>query len=227
MYLLNMALCLFQHAAARRRLACWTHRGGTFRRFQHAAARRRLGRRQTEGAAKACFNTQPPEGGWKALEMMAELLIVSTRSRPKAAGCLRPSEPRPQAVSTRSRPKAAGWQKQPTAKPPIVSTRSRPKAAGSSSGSSSTSTTVSTRSRPKAAGNAARYVVKPYSVSTRSRPKAAGRCSGFGSPGTDWFQHAAARRRLAQSMTKIYMHSWVSTRSRPKAAGFYIYLYID
>ena len=34
------------------------------------------------------FNTQPPEGGWKYL-LTADLstVLVSTHSRPKAAGC--------------------------------------------------------------------------------------------------------------------------------------------
>ena len=33
--------------------------------FQHAAARRRLGQYSLILSANACFNTQPPEGGWK------------------------------------------------------------------------------------------------------------------------------------------------------------------
>ena len=33
-----------------------------------------------------CFNTQPPEGGWFRHETTLKLQIVSTHSRPKAAG---------------------------------------------------------------------------------------------------------------------------------------------
>ena len=33
-----------------------------------------------------CFNTQPPEGGWKIALNMAHEDYVSTHSRPKAAG---------------------------------------------------------------------------------------------------------------------------------------------
>ena len=36
--------------------------------------------------AKGSFNTQPPEGGWLLLSQQAPLSIVSTHSRPKAAG---------------------------------------------------------------------------------------------------------------------------------------------
>ena len=35
----------------------------------------------------ASFNTQPPEGGWVSLvAVMVTVVIVSTHSRPKAAG---------------------------------------------------------------------------------------------------------------------------------------------
>ena len=101
---------LFQHTAARRRLGA-THIGiVSCKRFQHTAARRRLGpplwymRRRL-----ACFNTQPPEGGWILITQSPKLLDVfqhtaarrrldqrtdrhgitinvSTHSRPKAAG---------------------------------------------------------------------------------------------------------------------------------------------
>ena len=33
-----------------------------------------------------CFNTQPPEGGWTALPKSCLRRLVSTHSRPKAAG---------------------------------------------------------------------------------------------------------------------------------------------
>ena len=37
-------------------------------------------------ATLACFNTQPPEGGWLNAENISYLLNVSTHSRLKAAG---------------------------------------------------------------------------------------------------------------------------------------------
>ena len=78
----------FQHTAARRRLVFTASIRLAFSWFQHTAARRRLaehlGMRQN---GQACFNTQPPEGGWPnilACDKMGK--PVSTHSRPKAAG---------------------------------------------------------------------------------------------------------------------------------------------
>ena len=34
----------------------------------------------------ACFNTQPPEGGWFTACLRGNTVAVSTHSRPKAAG---------------------------------------------------------------------------------------------------------------------------------------------
>ena len=77
--------------------------------FQHTAARRRLAERRSHSPNQPSFNTQPPEGGWidksylhtiyskfqhtAARRRLAEfglpvpeLIEVSTHSRPKAAG---------------------------------------------------------------------------------------------------------------------------------------------
>ena len=122
-----------------------------------------------------CFNTQPPEGGWvvfapdiadwfmfqhaAARRRLAAVIsravteyIVSTRSRPKAAGDSFIEQAKQSRVSTRSRPKAAGASRRIPAHCVYVSTRSRPKAAGDPTGSGSGAVFVSTRSRPKAAG---------------------------------------------------------------------------
>ena len=84
----------FQHTAARRRLGGTQQQRCKRRQFQHTAARRRLvsqpsrprltNRVSTHSRPKAagrlaslhactpaCFNTQPPEGGWKALFYIA------------------------------------------------------------------------------------------------------------------------------------------------------------
>ncbi len=99
--------------------------------FQHTAARRRLEVVYLfPSHPTSCFNTQPPEGGWGQLGYARHGDIVSTHSRPKAAGRALPPHHPQQPVSTHSRPKAAG-------RPPcfitvivVVSTHSRPKAAG-------------------------------------------------------------------------------------------------
>ena len=55
--------------------------------FQLAAARRRLARGLCVFPNAICFNSQPPEGGWLRVVLVFEPpSIVSTRSRPKAAG---------------------------------------------------------------------------------------------------------------------------------------------
>ena len=87
---------------------------------------------QPDRQAWLCFNTQPPEGGWNpAIETAIFIIgfqhtaarrrlvltflppeggsIVSTHSRPKAAGCVRDGGGQGGRVSTHSRPKAAGF----------------------------------------------------------------------------------------------------------------------
>ena len=102
---------MFQHTAARRRLEAVAEKAVNGFMFQHTAARRRLGYFHVRCYRVACFNTQPPEGGWYknwsetkgsggfntqppeggwctggfSREMTKE---VSTHSRPKAAGLL-------------------------------------------------------------------------------------------------------------------------------------------
>ena len=76
----------FQHTAARRRLGLLSGFSASVGTFQHTAARRRLGRRLLTNSPKTCFNTQPPEGGWVYWTRRAICVIVSTHSRPKAAG---------------------------------------------------------------------------------------------------------------------------------------------
>ena len=76
--------------------------------FQHTAARRRLELQSVSPAHPLCFNTQPPEGGWDKAGIFLPTDIVSTHSRPKAAGLPLPHQRSDVVVSTHSRPKAAG-----------------------------------------------------------------------------------------------------------------------
>ena len=122
--------------------------------FQHTAARRRLaiqdGMKQpnmkvsTHSRPKAAgvlfitvlisakgFNTQPPEGGWSQPGTSSDRLNVSTHSRPKAAGSDFGGGWKVTIyVSTHSRPKAAGCLPFSYTRTYRVSTHSRPKAAG-------------------------------------------------------------------------------------------------
>ena len=148
--------------------------------------------------------------------------VVSTHSRPKAAGkqwsrCLellksfntQPPEggwlrsqeyPPVQSVSTHSRPKAAGFGLAVDTIGGVVSTHSRPKAAGDRLAHCPAGKLVSTHSRPKAAGRAGELPrqLQP-AVSTHSRPKAAGIPFNQYSRSQAWFQHTAARRRLVRA----------------------------
>ena len=99
----------FQHTAARRRLVQLVFNGFDLLLFQHTAARRRL------VLDRFRFPFRP---------------LVSTHSRPKAAGVFITAICNKQTVSTHSRPKAAGQARLLRWVSGKVSTHSRPKAAG-------------------------------------------------------------------------------------------------
>ncbi len=167
--------------------------------------------------------------------------IVSTHSRPKAAGKQRELIAKANAVSTHSRPKAAGVLRGEARGRIIVSTHSRPKAAGRScaavvrrclpfqhtaarrrlallADNSDNNDNVSTHSRPKAAGRANLSDLPTEKVSTHSRPKAAG-CYPFHKGGAVFSFNTqppeGGWHRIPRRTTQIE----VSTHSRPKAAG--------
>ena len=78
--------------------------------FQHTAARRRLVMDAVGHGFAALVSThsRPKAAGMLQLQIF-NAIDVSTHSRPKAAGCrIRQSFPR-KVVSTHSRPKAAGF----------------------------------------------------------------------------------------------------------------------
>ena len=108
--LLNMpnVLSAFQHTAARRRLCQSVNWLSVTRLFQHTAARRRLDRTNRFRIGREGFNTQPPEGGWTNQNYGCGFPVVSTHSRPKAAGFSAEWAQSITVVSTHSRPKAAG-----------------------------------------------------------------------------------------------------------------------
>ena len=100
----------FQLTAARRRLDRHKLHPLLALLFQLTAARRRLGSLDVQLGVCACFNSQPPEGGWRhQRERTNRVEIVSTHSRPKAAGRGELGRLQQYAVSTHSRPKAAGF----------------------------------------------------------------------------------------------------------------------
>ena len=121
--------------------------------FQHTAARRRLACVGSRSHASFSFNTQPPEGGWpfnhdfRAVYSGFQHTAARRRLVPALGYRLGVTK-----VSTHSRPKAAGLPIRPTNPCARVSTHSRPKAAGLPAGNNRGRNSVSTHSRPKAAG---------------------------------------------------------------------------
>ena len=102
----------------------------------------------------ACFNTQPPEGGWFSTSYKkSTTALVSTHSRLKAAGAYQAVKGDLERVSTHSRLKAAGnliiW-----IKSNLISLHTQPPEGGWEIDITSieTAASVSTHSRLKAAG---------------------------------------------------------------------------
>ena len=196
---------MFQHTAARRRLASNSSMLLLAGLFQHTAARRRLAfahdgfkcavEVSTHSRPKAAgrppesgrmvyrgFNTQPPEGGWR---------------NPK------PSYDAHHSFNTQ--PPEGGWFQ--VASTLRVSTTFQHTAARRRLGRQRLqyhrSASVSTHSRPKAAGD--RFNVFGFDkvlVSTHSRPKAAGKKKNRRLKNPQ-FQHTAARRRLGVIRRRI------------------------
>ena len=122
----------FQHTAARRRLGCSYRSSLILVMFQHTAARRRL----------VPAAVSPPK-----------MPLVSTHSRPKAAGGTAPVGLTGD-IGFNTQPPEGGWisSMRRMAGFAIVSTHSRPKAAGAGRTPAAPVKPVSTHSRPKAAG---------------------------------------------------------------------------
>ena len=82
---------LFQHTAARRRLAAAGYGSPVFGEVStHSRPKAAGGLQLYNRALGYGFNTQPPEGGWMVSMLPKKLFTVSTHSRPKAAGLVMP-----------------------------------------------------------------------------------------------------------------------------------------
>ena len=188
--------------------------------FQHTAARRRLGHAQTaKPADDGGFNTQPPEGGWNANRRYSIRCNVSTHSRPKAAGRFGTNQRAGQEVSTHSRPKAAGAWSHIRQKLVMVSTHSRPKAAGGST-AKWRFLIIRFNTQPPEGGWSCSYCITVW-IALFQHTAARRRLESYFYLQTKnlKFQHTAARRRLEAELTTPQRPTAVSTHSRPKAAG--------
>ena len=164
--------------------------------FQHTAARRRLAYMNTMPKMHTCFNTQPPEGGW-VVKVQTVVEVQGFNTQPPEGGwlvsvCVIFGIIVFQHTAARRRlgqyivmrffvrcfntqPPEGGWVRcHPFQGRDTVSTHSRPKAAGHRTLCIQSHVLVSTHSRPKAAGRDGRRHRISRHVSTHSRPKAAG-----------------------------------------------------
>ena len=142
--------------------------------FQHTAARRRLGRLLLQRRVLRSFNTQPPEGGWKAQPAVQQVSTVSTHSRPKAAGMLAQLLQNQQQFQHTAARRRLEFPFTVMTANSLVSTHSRPKAAGKYFTSKNSSHRFQhTAARRRLAGQQTGRAAA-VSVSTHSRPKAAG-----------------------------------------------------
>ena len=209
----------FQHTAARRRLALLSFQLSLVATVSTHSRPKAAGLPKTPAPSSTrCFNTQPPEGGWRYIFEFDLSNEVSTHSRPKAAG--RHSSVWRRIVCFNTQPPEGGW---PLTSPAIpilqsVSTHSRPKAAGICGRAFRLLFGCFNTQPPEGGWSGSFDKELPLAVSTHSRPKAAGFCRADGSicsdsfntqpPEGGWmksrprseaigrFQHTAARRRL-------------------------------
>ena len=189
---------VFQHTAARRRLARCFEIQGNILKFQHTAARRRL------------------VAGDGDVELLA---VVSTHSRPKAAGFQSLTRLKARGVSTHSRPKAAGAMMVfKTVNAMFQHTAARRRLVGYKL-LTGLGQKVSTHSRPKAAGLDQCLYRTEYQGFNTQPPEGGwtltcavlqlSQCFNTQPPEGGWV-------RPSRSMSNRIL---VSTHSRPKAAG--------
>ena len=143
--------------------------------FQHTAARRRLALNGLVYSFRACFNTQPPEGGCpEEMTIEGELRPVSTHSRLKAAAIRLLPLSVSAIVSTHSRLKAAAGFHHADFRVMRVSTHSRLKAAATVSGFHMFGFDCFNTQPPEGGWPKGTEVLDALGVSTHSRLKAAG-----------------------------------------------------
>ena len=188
--------------------------------FQHTAARRRLATAARPKHPTWCFNTQPPEGGWRWTHAVTAntwpFQHTAARRRlasvPAGAWLVKPFQ------HTAARRRLGGGMGV-AAIFIFVSTHSRPKAAGVSSSSPTAAASGFNTQPPEGGWAGATQSRRHRLVSTHSRPKAAGIAICGGSSCLSEFQHTAARRRLLFASGFLLVRLPVSTHSRPKAAA--------
>ena len=191
---------MFQHTAARRRLA---HHFAQWRDNRKVSTHSRP---KAAGlykflmfATNPSFNTQPPEGGWLyPLAVKAKASDVSTHSRPKAAGCSG-TDKHGWAMSFNTQPPEGGWED------------IAPKNTGNKS----------FNTQPPEGGWLSFAVegILDY-ISFNTQPPEGGWSSqGSAIKEIDKFQHTAARRRLG--LINLTKHSATCFNTQPPEGGWF------
>ena len=99
----------FQHTAARRRLAIFHHKNDLCRRFNTQPPEGGWAFAACRDTGYCCFNTQPPEGGWsKMANILPAFLMFQHTAARRRLEITRVDLAHDFLVSTHSRPKAAG-----------------------------------------------------------------------------------------------------------------------
>ena len=168
-------------------------------RFQHTAARRRLAVFVVQNHGHdACFNTQPPEGGWCCSFFYQAKCACFNTQPPEGGWALAEEVGNFNRVSTHSRPKAAGF---PLRRLVVLQvfqhTAARRRLAGRAAPTEKRYWFQHTAARRRLVWECWRFWIDRV-VSTHSRPKAAGSCAVLIKKCTLMFQHTAARRRLGR-----------------------------
>ena len=165
--------------------------------FQHTAARRRLAPSPTCRSVLTSFNTQPPEGGWHS-SPPSWRYHQSFNTQPPEGGWIVPLELSYFVCSFNTQPPEGGWDCRWLDCCAVdVSTHSRPKAAGQRRDAGLFHRAVSTHSRPKAAGEwTAIDKLHAWFQHTAARRRLGHSSRPFCH--LIKFQHTAARRRLVK-----------------------------
>ena len=164
--------------------------------FQHTAARRRLDQQGQQNKQQSGFNTQPPEGGWKYFAMPSLDLTGFNTQPPEGGWTFYMEWERGEIVSTHSRPKAAGSrQRRPcTTKAPFQHTAARRRL-----GYRAVPQMVDYgfNTQPPEGGWYGRFAAYSGRFRFNTQPPEGGWGHGGGVFDVlNWFQHTAARRRL-------------------------------
>ena len=210
----------FQHTAARRRLGRVRVMGIVWQRFQHTAARRRLESTKRPSALPFPFqHTAARRRLGMGDFLFSDNIMVSTHSRPKAAGRIKTRLYIPP-IGFNTQPPEGGWHTLGYIVKRKVSFNTQPPEGGWSHIISYLLfhflfQHTAARRRLEADYEATIADVEFQHTAARRRLASRRRC-GLSSSS---FQHTAARRRLGSLVLHHSLDSVVSTHSRPKAAG--------